>query len=124
MTEYQRLRIDESGTDEAGNVTVVRFRGDRISDFSEIEKLGQELYQLIEQSGRRKLLLDFSGVEFFSSAAIGKLIALNGKINAHGGVMKLCNLRPAILEVFHVCRLDSVFDIRQDAADAMLAFEN
>ncbi len=124
MTAYQRLRINETEADEVGLVTIVHFRQQRINDFLEIEELGREMYQLVEERARRKLVLDFSGVEFFSSAAIGKLIALNGKLKARHGAMKLCNVRPEVLEVFHVCRLDLVFDIRQDQADAVLAFES
>jgi len=123
MTEYRRLRIDEMGLDDVGNVTIIHFRQQRMSDLMEIEELGQELYELIEQPVHRKLVLDFSGVEFFSSAAIGKLISLNGKLKTRDGVMKLCNVRPDILDVLHVCRLDSVFDIRRDQADAMASFE-
>jgi anti-sigma B factor antagonist len=124
MTEFQRVRIEEIEIDEGGPVTVVHFCEHRISDLLEIEKLGQELYQLVEQNARRKLVFDFSGVEFFSSAAIGKLISLHGKLKVRGGLMKLCNLRPEIFEVFRVCRLNRVFDIRQDKADAMRSFED
>ncbi len=38
-------------------------------------------------------------------------------------MMKLCSLRPEVLEVFRICKLDQVFDIREDEADAMLSFE-
>jgi anti-sigma B factor antagonist len=117
MTEYQRLRIDQ-----LDDITFVRFRDSRISNLVEIQELGEELYRLIEPKVRRKLVLDFAGVEFFSSAAIGKLISLSGKLRAHGGGMKLCNVRPEILGVFHVCQLDRVFDIRQDEADATTSF--
>lgn len=124
MSEYSQLRVDEVAIDQIGSITVVRFRGHRFTDVVEIEKLGKELYRVIEERVRRKLVLDFSGVEFFSSAAIGKLISLNGRVKAQSGRMKLCNVPPEILEVFHVCKLDSIFDIRQDKADAMLSFEN
>ncbi len=117
MTQFQRLR-----TDELDDVTFVRFRDFRISNLAEIQELGEELYRLIEPKARRKLVLDFADVEFFSSAAIGKLISLNGKLRAHGGAMKLCNVRPEILGAFHVCQLDRVFDIRKDEADATAAF--
>lgn len=123
MVAYQRVRIDEVELDEVGEVTVVHFCDHRVSDLWEIEGLGEELYQLVEEQARRRLVLDFSGVEFFSSAAIGKLISLNGKLKARGGVMKLCDLRPEILAVFRVCKLDRVFEIRQDRADAMRSFE-
>ncbi len=122
MMDYEQLKIDHVEVDQIGNVMVVHFRGHHISDLLEIEKLGLELYQLIEERVRPKLLLNFSGVEFFSSAAIGKLISLNGKLKGEGEVLKLCNLPPAILEVFEVCKLDTVFDIRKDQDDAMLSF--
>ena len=123
MSETKRLIIEDTEVDEIGLVSVVRFRECRMSALAEIEELGRELYELIEERVRRKLVLDFSEVEFFSSAAIGKLISLNGKVKARGGMLKLCNVRPEILEVFEVCRLDRVFDIRRDQRDAMLAFE-
>ncbi len=124
MAEYQRLRISETEVDEVGIVTVAHFRERHINDLWEIEQLGLELYRLIEQRVRPKLVLDFSEVEFFSSAAIGKLISLNGKVKARGGAMKLCRVPPAILDVLRVCKLDRVFDIRQDQADAMVSFGN
>ena len=124
MTEYRQVKISETEIDYIGNVTVVRFCEPRIGDLLAVEELGRELYELIEQRVNRKLVLDFSGVRFFSSAAIGKLISLNGRLKALGGVLKLCNLPPEILEVFHVCKLDRLFDIRQDQAEAMLSFGN
>ena len=69
-------------------------------------------------------MVDFSEVAFFSSAAIGKLISLNGRVKAHGGVMKLCNVPPEILNVLKTCKLDRVFEIRHDKADALGSFED
>lgn len=117
MTEYQKLQIDN-----AGEVTVVHLRQRRIADLTEIEQFGRELYQLVEKENRTKMVLDFSAVEFLSSAAFGKLIVLNGKVKARDGALKLCNIRPQVLEIFHVCKLDSIFDIRQDEADALPTF--
>ncbi|MBN2474910.1 MAG: STAS domain-containing protein [Pirellulales bacterium] len=124
MTQYERVKIEEVEITDVGTIAVVRFCGRRIRDFLEIDELGRELYGLIKQDGRRKLVLDFSGVEFFSSAAIGKLISLNGKLKLQSGVLKLCSVRPELLEVFRVCRLDQVFDIRQDRADALASFSD
>ncbi len=122
MTDYHQVRIDEVEVDDVGKVTVVHFCRPRISDFLEIEELGQDLYRLIDEQGRKKLLLDFSEVEFFSSAAIGKLISLNGKLKARSGTLRLCDLRQEIAAVFRVCKLDRVFAIRQDVADALGSF--
>ena len=117
MNESQRLEVQHSG-----DVTVVRFRDPRLIDSLEIEELGRELYELAAEDGHGKLVLNFSVVEYFSSAVLGKLIKLHGKMKAGGGMLKLSNIRPQIQEVFKICCLDKVFDIRPDEADAVAAF--
>ena len=117
MTGYRRLEVDE-----VGDVTVVRFRDRKIIDDMNIQELGQELFRLIETDNRRKLLLNFSSVDFLSSAALGKLITLDKKVKAHSGVTKLSNIRPEIYEVFAITKLNRLFDIQDDEADALAAF--
>jgi anti-anti-sigma factor len=117
MSEYQRLDVNE-----VGDVTVIRFRDRKIIDDINIQELGQELFGLIEQEDRRKLLLNFSSVDFLSSAALGKLITLDKKVKAHEGVMKMSNIRPEIYEVFAITKLNRLFDIQNDEADALAAF--
>ncbi len=124
MTENRQLKIDECEIDQIGKVAVAQFRESHISNALQIEELGLELYRLIEEDSRKRLVLDFSQVKFFSSAAIGKLISANGKVKARNGTMKLCNISPEILDVLRTCKLDRVFDIRQDGADAMSSFES
>jgi anti-sigma B factor antagonist len=119
MAEFERLKLDE-----VSDVTVVRFCDHRFIDGLEIEKLGQELYQLAEGGNRRKVLIDFSNVELFSSAGFGKLISLNGKLRANGGVLRLCNVPPHLSSVFRMCKLDRVFDIRKDESDGLMAFSS
>jgi anti-anti-sigma factor len=117
MTGYRRLDVSE-----VGDVTVVRFRDRKIIDDINIQELGQELFRLIELDNRQKLLLNFSSVDFLSSAALGKLITLHKKMETHDGVMKLSNIRPEIYEVFAITKLNRLFDIQDDEADALAAF--
>jgi anti-sigma B factor antagonist len=117
MTEYRRLDVNE-----VGDVTVVRFRDHKIIEDVNIQELGQEMFRLVETDGRHKLLLDFSSVDFLSSAALGKLITLDKKTKAHGGFLKLSNIRAEIYEVFAITKLNRLFDIRKDEADALAAF--
>lgn len=117
MTAYQRLEISEGG-----DVTVVRFRDRHIANLPEIEQVGQELYRLVDEGTRKRFVLDFSNVDYLSSALIGKLISLNAKVRARDGKVKLCSIRPEILEVFHVCKLDRIFSIHKDVADACPSF--
>lgn len=117
MSEYRRLDVNE-----VGDVTVVRFRDRKIVEDINIQQVGQELFQLVETDGREKLLLNFSAVDFLSSAALGKLITLDKKMKAHGGVLKMSNIRPEIYEVFAITKLNRLFDIKEDEADALAAF--
>jgi len=115
--QYKHLRIRAEG-----DVAVVQILGTRIAGVLETEELGRELYQLLDEENQIKVVLDFSLVEYVSSAVFGKLIRLNAEVKARGGMMRICSIRPAVLEVFHTCMLDSIFDIRQDEADALPQF--
>jgi anti-sigma B factor antagonist len=117
MPDHQRLDVSE-----VGDVTVVRFVERRILDANNIEELGGELFDLIEQENRQKLLLNFTDVEFLSSAALNKFIILDKKLREGGGMLKLSNLRPEIHEVFTITRLTQLFDIKEDEKEALEAF--
>lgn len=117
MTAYRR--IDVSKTED---VTVVKFHDRKILDETGIQELGAELFALVEQDNRRRIVLNFANVEFLSSAALGKLITLDRKVKTHQGKLKLSNVRPEILEVFQVTKLNKMFDIRDEEAEAVGAF--
>jgi anti-sigma B factor antagonist len=117
MAVHRRIEITE-----VREVTVVRFVDRKILDAVNIQELGDELFALVEQDHRKRLVLNFSRVEFLSSSALNKLIVLDKKIKMHGGGLRLCCLRPEIKEVFSITRLDQLFDIRETEADAVASF--
>ncbi|HVX10222.1 MAG TPA: STAS domain-containing protein [Pirellulales bacterium] len=117
MAAHRRLEVSE-----VGDVTVVRFVDRKILDEASIQELGGELFSLVEQENRGKLVLNFSKVDFLSSAALGKLITLDKKVKARSGKLKLSNIRPEIYEVFAITKLNKLFDIKDDEADALKAF--
>lgn len=113
----QRIDVTKSG-----DISVVTFRDRKILDETAIQELGAELFGLVELDNRKAILLDFAGVEFLSSAALGKLITFDRKVKNSKGRLKMCGVAPGILEVFQVTKLNKVFDIRPDAAEALAAF--
>ena len=117
MPKQQRLEVRE-----VGDVTVVGFRDQRIIEELGIQEMAQELFQLVEAEGRKKILLNFAAVAFMSSAALGKLITMHKKVKASNGVLKFCNIRPEIFEVFAITRLDRLFDIKKDEEEGLAAF--
>lgn len=114
MSTPNRIKVNESG-----GVSVVTFSDSKIIDEDEIQELGQELYDLVERDGRRKFILNFSSVEFLSSAALGKLISFEKKVSTNDGDLILTNIRPEIYEVFAITKLTKLFQIKDDEADAL-----
>jgi anti-sigma B factor antagonist len=116
MATPRRIKVNQSG-----QVTVVTFNDSKIIDETEIQEFGQELYDLVERDGRKKIVLNFGNVEFLSSAALGKLIGFDKRVKQHGAELMLSNIRPEIYEVFAITKLTKLFDIKDDEADALAA---
>jgi anti-sigma B factor antagonist len=120
MSQPPRRRRLE--VEDIGDVTVVNFVDRRILDEQNIQIIGEQLFSLVDEVGRRKILLNFGNVEFLSSAALGKLIALHKKLQAVGGRLILCNIDDEIYEVFEITRLDKFFNIQKEEQAALQAF--
>lgn len=118
MSQYKCIQLEQ-----ADGVRVVQLIDEKVMDPLRIELLGKELLSLSDADAPPFLVLSFSAVKFFSSAAINKLIVLERRIKARGGKLLLTNLRPEIRDVFGFTHLDSHFRIREshDAAVAELA---
>ena len=117
MADHQRIQVRE-----IDGVAVVRFADRKILDELIIQELGRELFSLVEEENRKNVLLNFTNVEFLSSAALGKLISLHKKVERASGNLKLSNIRPEIYDVFKITRLNEKFDIRDDQEDALADF--
>lgn len=104
-------------------VLVVGFTDAKILDEAKIQQIGKELMELVPQATNSKLVLDFSGVSFMSSAMIGKLVLLHKKCKSSDVTMKVCNISDNVMEVFKITRLHKVFDIHKDRDKALASFD-
>jgi anti-sigma B factor antagonist len=114
MASPRRLDINESA-----NISVVRFKDQKIIDPEAIQELGQELFDLVDKDDRRKIILNFANVEFLSSAALGKLITFEKKARRIGADLILSNISPEIYQVFAITNLNKLFQIKDSEADAL-----
>jgi anti-sigma B factor antagonist len=114
---WSRLEVDQ-----VGDVAVVRFANCRTLDESSAQAVGQQLCDLVEKDGHRKVLLDLSDVAFLTSTALGKLVILHKKLGTVGGMLKICSLQGPIESIFQITHLNRLFDIQPDEATALLAF--
>jgi anti-sigma B factor antagonist len=120
MTSQPRRRRLE--VEDIGDVTVVNFTDRKILDEQNIQVIGEQLFSLVDEAGRKKILLNFGNVEYLSSAALGKLITLNKKLQAAGGKLILCNIDPQIYEVFEITKLNKLFNIKAEEQAALQEF--
>jgi anti-sigma B factor antagonist len=106
------------------DVTIVDFQEARLLDAQQIEAIGQALYRLVDEMDRKKLILDFSKVQFLASAAIGILMNLHKKSIAIKGTFIICSLRRELMKVFEIMKLTKVFKFaaNEDEALAMLGY--
>jgi anti-sigma B factor antagonist len=106
----------------ADGICQVEFADRKILDELCIAELQEELVRLADGEQELKLLLNFANVDHLSSAALGMLITVNKHVQTSRGTLKLSDIKPQIMEVFKITRLNRIFDIHPDARSARTAF--
>ncbi|MDG2221855.1 MAG: STAS domain-containing protein [Rubripirellula sp.] len=110
-------------TQTKGEILVVGFTDSKILDSQRIDQVGKELQESIPLAAHKKLLINFSGVSFMSSAMITKLVMLNKTCKAQGIALKFSDVSPNVLEVFKITKLNKLFDIQEGEDKAMASFD-
>ncbi|MGE3776172.1 MAG: STAS domain-containing protein [Pirellulaceae bacterium] len=110
-------------TQEVEEVLVVYFTDAKILDEARIQQIGTELMSAAASaSQKKKMVLNFQGVQFMSSAMIGKLVLLSKKCKNDQVVLKMCNISANVLEVFKITKLNKVFEIFDTEDKAIKSF--
>ena len=104
------------------DVTVVNFTDASILDTVQVQQIGEELYELIDDKAIRKLILDFSNVKFLSSSALGVLITLRKKSDEIKGKVLLCGMKPDLRKIFKITNLEKLFDFYENEERALNYF--
>lgn len=100
--------------------TVVEFRRPSLMDPLELERLGQQLYRLVDDEDRRRVILDFARVQFLSSQAIGVLLNLKKKLDVlPRSQLILCGIGPRLQELLKITRLDRVLTVKPSQKEAI-----
>ena len=117
MDQLRRIQ-----TGKKGDIFMVLFKDKKILDDTMLDEIRAEMAQLIGKASGPDMLLDFSNVEFMSSAMLGLLGQLHRKISGGQGRLKMCGIRPEIFQVFKLTNLDKLFSIHKDAPTALATF--
>jgi anti-sigma B factor antagonist len=116
MTEQSSCHLDVT---DIGDATVVHFLDRNLLDEEMLQAISDELNALVDDRGRRKLVVSLKNVDYLASAALGTLISFHKRVQAAGGRLVLCDLAPHIHEVFVITRLDLYFTIVPEEQKAL-----
>lgn len=112
------LRISERS---AGDVTILDLSG-RVLLGEESSRLRQTIRNLLNQ-GRRKILLNLSGVTHIDSGGNGEFVSAFTAVRNQGGNLKFFSLRKKILELWQITKLLTVYEIYADEVAGLRSFE-
>ena len=72
--------------------------------------------------GQKKILLNLGDVSYIDSSGIGELVSAFTSVRNQGGELKLLNLTKKVHDLLQITKLYTVFDVKDDEATAIAAF--
>ncbi len=70
-------------------------------------------------AGARKVALDFSGLDYISSAGLRVLLGAAKQIRASGGTLRMFGLNQSVREVFEISGFSSILAVYPSEAEAL-----
>jgi anti-sigma B factor antagonist len=105
---------------QVDGVTIVDVSGGITRDEGS-EILRNTLKGLAQQG--RNVLLNLAGVTCVDSSGIGELVSAYTSLRNAGGQLKLLNLTREVHDLLQITKLCAVFDVEDDEASAIAAFD-
>jgi len=115
MTQPDKPSYFTLTTDD--DCVVVSFHRTQFTDEDNLERLGEELFALVEQQQYRRVILNLALVRYVTSSVLGKWISLHRKLVRHDGRLILCQTQPEVREILEASRLLTYFHTA-DTVDA------
>ena len=112
-----RGRSMDISTRTRNDVTIVAFAGNLDSNTS---PQAQQAIDAIIAGGGRKIVVDFSGLDYISSAGLRVLLGTAKKLNAAGGALRLFGLNETVKEVFQISGFATILTVKS-SEDVALA---
>ena len=100
-----------------GNAAIVVVRGE--IDLHNSPELRTALLALLQANQPKKLVLNLSQVPYMDSSAIAVLVESLQKLRKTAGRVFLTGLQPRVKGLLEIARLDTIFVIAKDEAEAI-----
>jgi anti-anti-sigma factor len=105
--------------DKKGEVLVLHMKGrlDAVSSPAAEKKV----FEFIN-SGQYKLVLDFAGVDYLSSAGMRMLLSATKKLKSLSGKLIICSIAPNVMDVLKMSGFDHVLELTSNEESAVQKF--
>ncbi len=100
-------------------VSVIDFRHATVLDAKHVGAVSRELFDLVDNGGHRRLVLNLGSVQLISSQTLGVFLNLNKRLGDLEGKMVISGVDPRLYRVFKVSNLTSVFEFFPDTDKAI-----
>jgi serine/threonine-protein kinase RsbW len=109
----------EISTRQQGAAWVVKLTGNLDSVTS--PKAQQEL-EAIVQAGAHRIAVDFSALDYISSAGLRVLLGIAKKVGTKGGALRTFGLNQTVREVFDISGFSTILPVSASESEALSAF--
>ena len=109
--------VPNTRVDPASKAVIASIRGE--IDLHNSTDLRGVLLELLTKHEPKRLVLNLSQVPYMDSSAIAVLVEALQKIRKIGGRIFLTDLQPRVKGLLEIARLDSIFVVAKDEADAL-----
>jgi anti-anti-sigma factor len=99
-----------------GNVKVILMTGKLDTQTSPDAE--RKIMDLIE-AGALKIVVNFDGLDFISSAGLRVLLVTAKKLTGLGGAIRVCGMNDIVREVFEISGFDTILTVTADEAAAL-----
>ncbi len=112
----------KASTRQIDGVTIVDLSG-RITLGEGSVVLRDTIKDLLSK-GQKKILLNLGDVSYIDSSGIGELVSAFTSVRNQGGELKLLHLTKKVHDLLQITKLYTVFDVKDDEATAVGAFNH
>jgi anti-anti-sigma factor len=109
----------EISTRQQGDAWIVALAGNLDSVTS---PTAQQELEAIVSGGAKRIAVDFSGLDYISSAGLRVLLGLAKKVGAKGGALRTFGLNQTVREVFDISGFSTILPVFASEAEALRGF--
>ena len=103
------------------NISIIRLQIQRL-DSTAAPDLKTEFLRLLDED-RFDILIDLGMVDYADSSGLGAILFGIRQADIAGGDVKVFNLRPRVLSLIKIAKLDSVIEAYDNEDEAIASFE-